>query len=104
MLRIKSVFEGSGFRRRTFDHHSKAHPPSHFGQWVLVLYQFCTNVQLRSRSAHDNVVQDSKKMKHHRNSRDAASPAPLSQQQAPLSALRNSTPTLPAAAQSSPTY
>jgi len=57
-------------------------------------------------------------MKHHKNSRDAASPAPLSpqqiptaaafvptpQQQAPLSALRNSTPTLPAAAQSSPTY
>src|SRR5271156_3072424 len=59
-----------------------------------------------------------KKMKHHKNSRDAASPAPLSpqqipaaaafvptpQQQAPLSARRNSTPTLPAAAQSSQTY
>ena len=54
-------------------------------------------------------------MKHHQNSRDAASPAPPSQQQtpiaafapsalqqAPCSALRNSAPTLPAAPQTSP--
>jgi len=27
-----AVFAGSGFRRRTFDHHSKAHAPNHFGQ------------------------------------------------------------------------
>ena len=56
-------------------------------------------------------------MKHHQNSRDAASPAPPSQQQtpiaafapsalqqAPLSIHRNSTPTLPAAPQTSPRY
>jgi hypothetical protein len=57
-------------------------------------------------------------MKHHKNSRDAASPAPPSQQQtpiaaafvsaprhqAPFSALRNSAPTLPAAPQTSPSY
>jgi hypothetical protein len=57
-------------------------------------------------------------MKHHKNSRDAASPAPPSQQQtpiaaefapaprhqAPFSARRNSAPTLPAAPQTSPLY
>ena len=57
-------------------------------------------------------------MKHHKNSRDAASPASPSQQQtpnaaayvpapwqqAPFSALRNSAPTLPAAPQASPRY
>ena len=57
-------------------------------------------------------------MKHHKNSRDAASPAPPSRQQTPIAAafvpaprqqyppiaLRNSTPTLTAAAQSSQTY
>jgi hypothetical protein len=57
-------------------------------------------------------------MKHHKSSRDAASPAPPSQQQtpiaaafvpalrqqAPLTARRNSAPTLPAAPQTSPRY
>ena len=57
-------------------------------------------------------------MKHHKNSRDAASPAPPSQQQtpiaaafvsaprqeAPFSTLRNSAPKLPAAPQTSPRY
>jgi len=57
-------------------------------------------------------------MQHHKNSRDAASPAPPSQrqtaisapfapaswQQASCSALRNSAPTLPAAPQTSPRY
>jgi hypothetical protein len=55
-------------------------------------------------------------MKHHKNSRDAASPAPPSQQQTPIAAAfapaprqqapfstrRNSAPTLPAAPQTSP--
>jgi hypothetical protein len=31
-LALPSVFEGCGFRRYTFDHHSKAHPQNHFGQ------------------------------------------------------------------------
>jgi hypothetical protein len=57
-------------------------------------------------------------MKHHKNSRDAASPLPPSrqqtpiaiasvpapQQQAPFSVLRNSAPTLPAAPHTSPRY
>jgi hypothetical protein len=37
------VFEARGFRRYTFDHGSNVRPPNHFGQWVLVLYQFCTS-------------------------------------------------------------
>jgi hypothetical protein len=57
-------------------------------------------------------------MQHHKNSRDAASPAPPSQQQTPLAAAfapapqqqtpltarRDSAPTPPAAPQSSPRY
>jgi hypothetical protein len=43
-------------------------------------------------------------MKHHKNSRDVASPAPAPQHQIPFSPRRNSTPTQPAAPRTSPLY
>ena len=113
------VFEARGFRRYTFDHGSNVRPPNHFGQWVLVLYQFCTNVQLPSRPVHFNLTLDSEKMQPHKNPRDAANFAPPYQQQtaiaaasvpaapwqqAPFSVRRNSAPTLPAAPQTSRRY
>ena len=47
---------GSGFRRYTFDHHSKIDPPNHFGQLAVVLAQISPDAQLRSRRAQVSFV------------------------------------------------